>query len=233
MVGGHVGEDVDGQFRLGPKRHLIADAQRGPPGRILELVGRDPDAGVDQRVSDRRGVAAVHGVHAVGDPPGAAHVLTLDPGGGRAGLGLPGLIQRRHHQLLPGQMLGHEPAYHADRLTLIPDRVVEQPLGPIRTGIPHMLGDGPPVLTRQVTHQRRDVLARLLERLHPAEARRQPAVQLGQHRDGPFTLYHGSRGRLTVLLCHNLMILGRPPALITGVPRALPPARSTKVRLPY
>jgi hypothetical protein len=33
-------------------------------------------------------------------------------------------------------------------------------------------------------------------------------------------------------LCHNLMILGRPPALITGVPAALQPARSTKVRLP-
>jgi hypothetical protein len=47
-------------------------------------------------------------------------------------------------------------------------------------------------------------------------------MQLGQHRDGPFTLYDGSRGRPTVLLCHNLMILGRPPALITGVPE-LPP----------
>jgi len=77
-----------------------------------------------------------------------------------------------------------------------------------------------PVLTRQVAHQRRHVLARLLKQLHPAEARRQPAVQLGQHRHGTFTLCHGSRGRLTGLLRHNLMILRRPPTLVTRVPTA-------------
>jgi hypothetical protein len=34
-------------------------------------------------------------------------------------------------------------------------------------------------------------------------------MQHGQIRHGPLTLYDGSRSRLTVFLCHNLMILRR------------------------
>jgi hypothetical protein len=100
----------------------------------------------------------------------------LHPGGGRAGFGLPGLIQRRDHQLVPGQVLGHVSPYHARHPVGVPHGVVEQPLGLLWAEVPDLLGDGPAVLTRQVAHQRADVLACLLKRLDPAEAWRQPAV---------------------------------------------------------
>jgi hypothetical protein len=83
--------------------------------------------------------------------PGAAQVLPLDPGGVLALPLLPGLVQRRHPQRLVTQLFGHIPADHALGLIVVPHRVVEQPLHPIRRGVTGMLGQGPPVLARQVS----------------------------------------------------------------------------------
>jgi hypothetical protein len=71
-----------------------------------------------------------------------AHPLyyPLDPGGGGAGLVLPGLVQRRHDQRLVPQLLGHEPAHHALGRVVVPHGVVEQSLHPIRRGIPGVFG---------------------------------------------------------------------------------------------
>ena len=65
-------------------------------------AGRDPLPGADQRMPGMLAdVGQVHGIDPVGDLPGAAQVLPLDPGRGRAGLLLAGLIQRPDHQLAP------------------------------------------------------------------------------------------------------------------------------------
>jgi hypothetical protein len=87
--------------------------------------------------------------------------------------------------------------------------MVEQPLCLVRRQVTSMLGDGPPILPWQITHQPGQVLLRLRERLHPGEAGPQPPVQLGQVRDRPLTLYDDSRSRLADLVRHNMMILGR------------------------
>lgn len=133
----------------------------------------------------------------------------LDPGCRLALFGLPGLVQRRHDQRLVPQVLGHETAHHALRGVVVPHGVVEQPLHPIRCAVSRVLGGGPAVLARQVTHQRRKILPGLHERLRPAETRLQPLVQHGQIRHRQGALYHGSRSRLTVFLCHNLIIARR------------------------
>jgi len=161
-------------------------------------------------VPARGGIRAVHRVHAVGDPTRAAHVLTLHPGGRRALFLLPGLVQRRYPQRLVGQVLGRIPPDHAHRRVVVPHRMVEQSLGSVRRGVPGMFGDGPAVLARQVAHQRRDVALGLLKRLHPAETRPQPAMQLVQVRCRALALYDDSRSRLMIFLLHNMMILGRP-----------------------
>jgi hypothetical protein len=74
-----------------------------------------------------------------------------------------------------------------------------------------MLRDRPSVLAWQITHQRRDVLPCLGERLHPNEIRAQSPVQLGQIRHRQLTLYDGSRSRLPVFLLHTLIIARRLP----------------------
>jgi hypothetical protein len=102
--------------------------------------------------------------------PAQPRYSPLDPSGVLALFLLPGLVQRRHPQPLITQRLDHEPADDPLRLVMIPHGVVEQPLHPVRCGVTGVLGQGPPILVRQVTHEPDHVLAGLLERLHPREA---------------------------------------------------------------
>lgn len=197
------------------------------------MIGRDVDPGGDQSVSAQSGVGAVHRVDTVGDPAGASHVLALDTGRGRTGLLLSRLVQRRHDQRLIGQVFGHESAHYSHRLLVVPHRVVEQSLGRIGRGVADVFGDGPAVLTRQVTDQRRDVLPGLGMRSCTGEAGCEPLVQHGQIRCGTVALYDDSRSRLMVFLRHNLMILRRLPSYSGGVHKTLSPAMIPKVRLPY
>jgi hypothetical protein len=95
---------------------------------------------------------------------------------------------------------------------VIPHRIVEQSLRPIRSGIPTMLGDRPAVLARQITHHRRDVLPSLLKRLRPSTTGPQPPIHLSQLRDRPLTLYPDSRSRPTIFLPHNMIIARRLPS---------------------
>jgi hypothetical protein len=96
VIGDHVGADIAGQQRLGPKPRVGTDAQRRATVIVGELVGGDVQASTDQGMPARGGVGAVHDVHSVGDLAGAAQVLPLHTRGGVAGLLLSGLVQRRH-----------------------------------------------------------------------------------------------------------------------------------------
>ena len=132
-------------------------------------------------------VRQVHGSNLVRHLPRTPQVLALDPRGRRAGLFLPGLVDRADHQaaappapagglLQPGR---REPAHHAHRREGIPGRVVQQPLGPIRRPVPGIPGDTPPIHPGQPTGQRRHVLARLQPRPGPGKTRPQQPQQLG------------------------------------------------------
>src|SRR5690349_21360751 len=125
------------------------------------------------------------------------------------------------------QVFGHEPADDAHRRGGVPHRVVEQPLHPVRGGVPGVLGNRPAVLARQIAHQPDDVLAGLLPRLDPGEAVAQPSVELAQVLLGQRGLYHGRYGRLMIFLPHNMMIIGWPPSLHP------PTGQDHEVRLPY
>lgn len=197
------------QLRFGLERHLLRNTQRGPTVRVGELIFGHINRGADQRVSARGGIRAVHRVHAVSDPARAAHVLPLDSSRGLALLLLPRLVQRRYDQILPAQVLGDIPPHHALNLVVVPNRVVEQPLRRVRSQVAGMLGDGPPVLARQIADQRRHVLPCLDKWLHPGKARPQPPMQQGQVRHSQLTLYHGSRSRFTNIVRHNMMIMRR------------------------
>ena len=122
---------------------------------------------------------------------------------------LTGLVQRPHPQRLVPQRLDHEPPHHALSLVVVPHRVIEQSLHPIRRPVSRVLGERPPILARQITHQPGQVLPGLLKRLRPRETWPQPAVQHRHVRHRPLTLYYDSRSRLRNFLRHNLMIMGR------------------------
>jgi hypothetical protein len=124
-------------------------------------------------------------------------------------------------------VFGHEPADHAHRRSGVPHRVVEQPLHPVRGGVPGVLGHRPAILARQIAHQPGEVLAGLLPRLDPGEAAAQPSVELAQILLRQLGLYHGRSGRLMIFLRHNMMIIGRPPSLHP------PTSQDHEVRLPY
>jgi hypothetical protein len=94
-----------------------------------------------------------------------------------------------HDQPLVVHVLGHKVPNHTLRHIVVPHGVVEQPLHPIRRDIPRVLGQRPPVLPRQITHQPRHILSDLGKRLSPCKARRQPPVQHRQIRHRQLTLY--------------------------------------------
>ena len=115
------------------------------PHRVLDVGGRNPLPGADQRVPGMLAhVGQVDGVDPVSHLARAAQVLPLHPGRGGAGLLLPSLIQRPDHQaaLPPGpagslvQPGDREPPDHAHRRERVPRRTVEQPLRPIRRRSP-------------------------------------------------------------------------------------------------
>jgi hypothetical protein len=187
-VGVCAGADVDGQLPLGAEPQIQRQAHDQGLRRVGDVLGGDPLAGADQRVPSLfPDVGQVDGVDAVGHPARAPQVLPLDPGGGLAGLFLPGLVDRPDHQLpappfpAPGCLLqpGHrEPAHHGHRGQGVPARMIQQPLGLVRRLVPVMPGDAPPVPLRQLAHHRGGVLARLQPRLRPGKARPQQHQQL-------------------------------------------------------
>jgi hypothetical protein len=80
----------------------------------------------------------------------------------------------------------------------------QQPLHPVRGGVPGVLGQRPAVLARQITEQPADVFAGLGERLDPTEVHTQAAHQLSQFLTDPLGLYHGRSGHLVIFRCrHN------------------------------
>jgi hypothetical protein len=89
VIGDHVAADVQGQLGFGAEVDLGADPEQVTSSLVGELIGGHVEAGADQRMSAAGGVGAVDRVHAVGDAPGASHVLALDTGGGLARFLLP------------------------------------------------------------------------------------------------------------------------------------------------
>ncbi len=227
--GVQVGEDVHRELRFGLELHAV-----GHPGAVAACgVGgpllRQVQPGADLSVTTGAGVGAVHDVDGVGDLPGAADVLSLDPGGVFALLLLPGLVQHRHRGVRVAQVFDDEVPHHAHRRVRVPHRPVEQALHPVRGGVPGRLGQRPAVLAGQLTHQPLHVLARLQAGLAAAEHRCHPAHQLipplPRQLGG---LYHQRGGRLVFFLIHNLAGSrdGRPQT------RTSPPTRRPGVTHP-
>jgi hypothetical protein len=186
-VGEGPGEDVDGQLALGAEGQAIRQAHDSGLDRIIDVGGRNPFPGADQRVPGAfPDVGQVRGVDAVGHLARAAQVLPFHAGRQLTGLDLAGFIDRADRQParpagLAGGLIqpGHgEPAHHPHRREGVPDRPVEQPLRPVRRAVPRTLGDPPPVPSPQVAHHRSGVLARLQPRLGPREAWPQQLQQL-------------------------------------------------------
>ena len=184
------------------------------------------------------GVAGVNNVDAVGDPPGAPQVLAFHPGGVLTGLLLPRLVDHQHRISGVAQVPHREGAHRVHRLTGVPGRALQQPLHPVRRGVPGLLGQRPAILAREVTEQPGDVLAGLPPRLDPRETARQPAhhqlIQLLTGRRG--FLYRGGGSRLKIGSCHKLMITRRLPPTprsprMSQVIPASPRSRSTAALL--
>ena len=129
-------------------------------------------------------VRQVHRGDPVGHLPRAAQVVPFDSRGMHTLLDLPSLIDRADHQAPPPRLAGgliqarhREPAHCPHCRRRVPDGPVEQPLGLIRSPVPGMLGDRPPVAPGQAAHHRGKVLARLQPRLHTNKARAQQTQQ--------------------------------------------------------
>ena len=214
-VGDGLGEDVDGQLPLGAEGQVQRQAHDRRCHRVVDVRGRDPLPGADQRVPGAfPHVRQVHGVDPVGHLARAAQVLPLHPGGAAARLVLPGLVDRADHQAAAPAGLargliqpGHrEPAHHPHRREGVPDCPVEQPLRPVRRPVPRMLGDRPPVPSAQLAHHCGGVLARLQPRLCPREARPQQLQQLSPFPAAQRGAYPGGSSRLRFCCRHTRMI---------------------------
>ena len=240
--GVQVGQDVHRQCRFRLEHHTVGHRGFRPPARVFGPLPGQIRSRSGQGVPTVRGEGGVHDVDSIGDPACAADILALDPAGGLALLLLPGLVEYHHGEpiVTDTQVLGDERGYHTHRGTLVPHRMVEQPLSPIRGGIPGPLRDLPPVLARHLRGQRADVLARLHPRLPPGEHRSDPHHQLIPVLPGRLTgRYHARGGRLVFSLIHNHAELwdGRSPRKATRrtPPDPAPPRPRSglKVRLPY
>ncbi len=242
-VGVRAGADVDGQLPLGAEPQARRQPHEPGPGRITDVLSRDPLPGADRRVPGLfPDVRQVHRVNAVRHPARAAQVLPLHPRGGRALLFLPGLVDRPDHQVpaapaaAPRGLLqpGHrEPAHRAHRGDGVPARMVQQPLRLIRRPVPGITGDAPPVQLRQLAHHRPQVLARLQPRLGPGETRPQQLQQLSPFPQRQPGTYPDGSSRLRFCCLHKHMIVRRLP-LMPGAARPAFPRRSPpQVRLPY
>ena len=217
-AGGGVLADVDGQLSLGAEHQVQRQSHDQGLHRVLEVLTRNPLPGADQRVPGLLPhVRQMNRVDAVGYLARAAQVLPLDPGGGLAGLFLPGLVDRPDHQAAaafpaPRRLLkpGHrEPSHHAHRGEGVPAGVVQQPLGLIRRLVPGVPGDAPPVALRQLAHHRGGVLARLQPRPGPGETRPQQRQQLRPFPQRQPGAYPDGSSRLCSCTSHTGMITRR------------------------
>ena len=206
------GEDADGQLPLSAEPQVIRQAHDQRGHQVADVFGRDLLPGADQRVPGA--LAHIRQMHR-GDPVGylahAPQVVPLDAGRGTALLNLAGLIDRPAPQAPPpaaaaGGLLQprhREQAHHPHRGEGVPDRAVQQPLGPLRSAIPCQLRDRPPIAPRQVTSQGSDVLASLKPRLASCKTRPQQRQQLSAlpgRQGGP---YPGSSSRLRFCCRHT------------------------------
>jgi hypothetical protein len=203
-AGGGLSADVDGQLPLGAELKIWRQARDQGPDRVIDLLAGNPLAGADQCVTGTfPHVGQVHRGDPVGHLPRAPQVVALDSRRGLPGLLLPGLVDRADHQAAvpPAPRRGvqafhREPAHHAHRGGRVPDRVVQQPLDPVRRPVPAMPGDAPPVHPRQLAGQRRHILARLQPRLGPGKARPQQPQQLSPFPQRQPGAYADGSGRL-------------------------------------
>ncbi len=120
---------------------MTGDAHHVPGGGVGQVLFGNPQAGAGQGVPPRGGVGGVHEVDRVGDPPGAAGVLRLHPGGALTLLDLAAFIQDQHRQAVrAGQVLHCEIADGPHRGALIPGGSLQQALHLARRGVACVLG---------------------------------------------------------------------------------------------
>jgi hypothetical protein len=205
-------EHAGGQLPLRAEYQARRQPRSQRPRRIGDLLAGDPLPGAGQRVPGALPrIRQVHRADPVRHPARAAHVLPFDAGRGTALLLLPGLVQRpRGHParlaVPPGSAVqpGHrEPAHGAHRPQGVPAGMIQQPLRPVRAAVPAEPGDAPPVTLRQVTHQRRHVLARLQPHLRPRETRAQRLQQPPPFRQHPSRAYPDGSSRLRFSCKHK------------------------------
>jgi hypothetical protein len=205
-VRGHeLGEQVQAQCGLGFERQVGGDAHADAGLPVGQLFGWYVQPGADQGVPGRGAVGGVDEVHRVGDLAGTANILAFHPSGPLTGLLGAALVEHQHGQpTLVGQVLHDEVTHHAHHREGVPRSPFQQPLHPVGSAVPGVLGKCPAVLAREVAEQPTQILADLLQRFHPREVRAEAAdqrVHLLLHPAGP---YHGRSGHLTIFGCpHN------------------------------
>ncbi len=170
-----------GQHRLGRETHTLGDPRPGAPGRVIGPGFGQIQLGVDQRPAQWGGVRQKHPELAVLGPAGRAGVLALHPGRFDALLQESRLIHDQH-AIPMAEVLHHIRPQVNTHLPRVPPGVVQQPLHPIRRGVPGRLRQLPAVLALHRSQQPRHIRPRLPPRLDPAEPARHPPEQRIQPR---------------------------------------------------
>lgn len=171
IVGGAF-DHSPGQLRLGREHRPRGDAGVGEsvgvgePGLGQIKLSVDEDTllvGVD--------VGGEHPDLTVGDLPCGAGVLALHPGRAPALLLKPGVVYDQH-PLQGTEPFGHLSPQRVPQPAGVPARMVQQPLHPIRRGVPGQLGQRPAILTLQRAQQTQQIRPGPQPRLSATEQRR-------------------------------------------------------------
>jgi isopentenyl diphosphate isomerase/L-lactate dehydrogenase-like FMN-dependent dehydrogenase len=117
-------------------------------------------------------------------------------------LQIPGLVHHQHRVLAaePGDHIG---AQVITDPVVIPARLGQQMLQPVRRAVADMLGDRPAILPRQIRQQSQHQLSRSPSWLDPAKPSSDPIHQIIQVRQPPATVYAGSRGHRKIVLSRH------------------------------
>jgi hypothetical protein len=173
------GEHCHSQLGLGRELHPITNPGLGTTLPVGGPRRRQVELPVQERRTQRRRIGQEHPDLSVLDPSRRARVLPGHPGGLGALLQEPRLID---HQHTPGvaQVL------HDILTQIITDQVSipvgrhQQPLHPIRAGLPSPFGQRPGVLTLHRRQQTTHVRGHTPPRLGPGEPRPDPGMNLRQ-----------------------------------------------------
>lgn len=119
------------------------------------------------------------------------------------------------------QSRDHELPYLAHRGEGIPAGVIQEPLRPIRSRVPGVLGDRPAVAPRQVASQRVEIIPGLAPPLHSGETPGQPIQQLRTLPPGEPGVYPALGSRLPSCCSHKHSAVRRLPPTTSTIKSTL------------